>query len=68
MRKTVLLVTVAVALSAPSMAFAKKVKHHAKPVAAPAQQDFVSLNRDNLRALHDGMFFWVPGDWSWLNK
>jgi len=62
MRKTALLLAVAMALAAPSMAFAKKARHHARRAAPEQQQTFESLNRDSLHAIHDMFFFWVPSN------
>jgi hypothetical protein len=50
MRKLSVLLAVAIAASAPGIAFAKKAK-------APAPQTFESLNKDGLKVLHD-VFIW----------
>jgi hypothetical protein len=64
MRKVALLVAVAFAVSAPSLAFAaKKVHHHhhhRHHVAAADNQSPEYLNRDSIKAFHD--FFIWPSD------
>lgn len=55
MRKLALLVAVAVAASAPSVAFAAKKK------AAKAPETLESLNKDTVKAIHD-FFIWPTAD------
>ena len=51
MRKLALLIAVAVAASAPSVAFAAKKK------AVKAPESWETLNKDSLKAMHD-FFIW----------
>ena len=62
MRKVALIVAVAFAASAPSLAFAAKKapRHHRHHVAAVDNQSPEYLNRDSIKAFHD-IFIWPAG-------